>query len=82
MFIIETFARGREAQAPTDTRAGGNRDRHLMMPSPPIHHRSDPSHSRRISTAIAHACIGPSDWPASPANRGVLDQGDKPCVYR
>jgi hypothetical protein len=38
-----------------------------MMPSPPIRHRSDASHSRRISTGIVPACVGPSDWPASPA---------------
>jgi hypothetical protein len=38
-----------------------------MMPSPPIRHRSDTSHSRRISTGIAPACVGPSDWPESPA---------------
>jgi hypothetical protein len=55
------------AQAPTDTRAGGNRDRHLMMPSPPIRHRSDISHPRRISIGIASTRVGPSDSPASPA---------------
>jgi hypothetical protein len=44
-----------------------DQDRRLMMPSPPIRPRSDPGHSRRISTGIAPACVGPSDWPIASA---------------
>ena len=38
-----------------------------MMPSPPIRHRSDTSHSRRLSTGIAPARVGPSHRPATTA---------------
>jgi hypothetical protein len=55
------------AQAPTNTRGGGDQDRHLMMPSPPIRHQSDTRYSRRLSTGIASACLGPSNRPATTA---------------
>ena len=35
-----------------------------MMPSPPIHHRIDTRHSRRLSAGSAPACVGPPDRPA------------------
>ena len=38
-----------------------------MMPSPPIRRRTDTRHSRRLSTGIAPACVGPSDRPATTA---------------
>jgi hypothetical protein len=40
-----------------------------MIPSLPIRHRSDTRHSRRVSNGIAPACVDPSDWPESIANR-------------
>jgi hypothetical protein len=38
------------AQGSSHTGVGSDQDRHLIMQSPPIRHRSDPSDSRRIST--------------------------------
>jgi hypothetical protein len=35
-----------------------------MMPSPPIHHRSDARHSGRLSAGSAPACVAPPDRPA------------------
>ena len=43
------------AEAPAHTRSGGDQDRHLMMPSPPIHDRSDARHSCWLSAGSAHA---------------------------
>jgi hypothetical protein len=37
--------------------AGGNQDRHLMMPSPSIYNYSNARHSDRLSAGIAQALI-------------------------
>jgi len=34
-----------------------------MMPSPPIHHRTDARHSDRLAPGSAHTCAGPRVWP-------------------
>ena len=47
------------AQAPAFTTARSNQDRHLMMPSPAIHHYcSNARHSCWLSAGIAQARIG------------------------
>jgi hypothetical protein len=61
MFIIETFARG--CEAPSHPGVSRDQDRHLMMPSSPIHHRADARHSGRFSPGSTPACVGPQDWP-------------------
>ena len=52
------------AEAPPHTGTGGDQDRHLMRPSPPIDDRNDHRHSRRLSAGSAHARIAPPDSPA------------------
>ena len=34
-----------------------------MMPSSPIHHRTETRHPGRLSTGSAPTCAGPQDWP-------------------
>jgi hypothetical protein len=56
MIIIETFARGCERSAAHA--AGGNQDRHVMMPSPSIYTYSNARHSCWLSADTAQARIG------------------------
>jgi len=35
-----------------------------MMPSSPIHHRTETHYCGRLSTGSAPACADPPDWPA------------------
>ena len=65
MFIIETFARGCEPKHRPTPASGGDQDRHLMMPSSPIHDRTDARHSGRLPPGSTPACVGPQDWPVS-----------------
>ena len=51
------------AQAPAFAAARKNQDRHLMMPSPAIHHRSNIRHSCWLPAGSAQARIGASDSP-------------------
>ena len=53
------------AEAPPNTRAGRDRDRHLMMPSSLIWHRTEAHHSGRLSPGSTPACADQQDWPAS-----------------
>ena len=64
MIIIETFARGCDAEAPTHTGSTGDQDRHVMMPSPPIDDRPEARYSCWITAGSAHDRAGLSDWPA------------------
>jgi hypothetical protein len=47
------------AQASSHPSVRSDQDRHLMMPSPPIRHRTHTRHSRRLSDSSAPACVGP-----------------------
>ena len=51
------------AEAPSHARYGSDQDRHLMMPSPPIHHRTDDSPFWPALGQQAPACADRSDWP-------------------
>ena len=65
MIVIETFARGCEPKHRPAPAASGNQDRHLMMPSPPIHDRHDTRHSRWLAAGRNQARIRPLHWPVS-----------------
>jgi hypothetical protein len=58
-----------------------DQDRHLMMPSPPIRPRSDPSHSRRISTGIAPLASARQIGPHRQRHSGQQTPGPlvQPC---
>src|SRR6202795_4306130 len=52
------------AEAPTHTGSGGDQDRYVMMPPPPIDDRPEARYSCWITASSAHHCTGLSDWPA------------------
>ena len=51
------------AEAPAHTSSASDHDRHLMMPSPPIHDRHDTRYSCWRSAGRNQARIRPLDWP-------------------
>src|SRR5712675_1443623 len=51
------------AKAPTHARAGCYQDRHRMMLSSPIQHRTEARHSGRLSPGNTPACADQQDWP-------------------
>jgi hypothetical protein len=55
---VATFAADKSAIAPPRARGGGDQDRHLMMPSPPIHQPSDARHSGWLPASRAPAYCG------------------------
>jgi hypothetical protein len=63
--------------APPRAGADSDQDRHLMTPSPPIHHRTATRHSGRRPPGNAPACAARSDSPvvASPIqSRNISDR--------
>jgi hypothetical protein len=56
------------AEASSHKCCGSDQDRHLLMPSSLIHHRTDTRHSGRLSTGGAPNCVDTPDGPetASP----------------
>ena len=60
------------AEAPSHAGSGSDQDRHLMMPSPSIHDRSDARHSCWLSAGSAQARIGSLDSPARATNPVAL----------
>ena len=63
MIIIETFARGCEPKHRATARSGRDQDRHLMMPSSLIQHRTEARHSGRLPPGSTPACADQPDWP-------------------
>ena len=51
-------------ETPPGARYRSGQDRHLMMPSPPIHPPSDARHSGRLSASTAPAYCRSINWPA------------------
>src|SRR5712672_1104541 len=51
------------AKAPTHARAGRDQDRHLMMLSSLIQHRTEARHFGRLSPGSTPACADQQDWP-------------------
>jgi hypothetical protein len=55
------------AETPAHTGSGGDQDRHLVMPSPPIDRRYDTRHSRWLAAGRAQARTRPLDsQPVAP----------------
>jgi hypothetical protein len=51
------------AEAPPHARSSTNQNRHLMMPSPPIHNCHDTRYSCWLATGHDQVRIGALDWP-------------------
>jgi hypothetical protein len=60
----QDFRALQRAKAPTHARAGRDQNRHLMMPSSLIQHRTEARHLGRLSPGSTPACADQQHWRA------------------